>query len=301
MKKHHQVIFLPSGRRGLAEEGQPLLDLARQLGVEIESICAGHLTCGKCKVHIEEGDFQKHGIHSSRSHLSPADEAERLLLEQLRSPNARLACAAAVQGDLLVTVPEESQARKQIIRKSATERAIEVAPAVRQVYVEVEPAKLGDHRGDWGRLQAALTQQWNLVDLRIDLPALQGLQKALRQGKWAVTVTLWQDREVIDARPGYEEGVYGMALDIGSTTVAAYLCNLRNGRSLSADAMMNPQIPYGEDLMSRISYAMTHPDGLKKMHAAIIDTLNRLATRVAVKAGIRARQINEAVISPFVH
>ena len=296
MKKHHQVIFLPSGRRGLAEEGQPLLDLARQLGVEIESICAGHLTCGKCKVHIEEGDFQKHGIHSSRSHLSPADEAERLLLEQLRSPNARLACAAAVQGDLLVTVPEESQARKQIIRKSATERAIEVAPAVRQVYVEVEPAKLGDHRGDWGRLQAALTQQWNLVDLRIDLPALQGLQKALRQGKWAVTVTLWQDREVIDARPGYEEGVYGMALDIGSTTVAAYLCNLRNGRSLSADAMMNPQIPYGEDLMSRISYAMTHPDGLKKMHAAIIDTLNRLATRVAVKAGIRARQINEAVI-----
>ncbi len=296
MQKQHQVIFLPSGRRGLAEDGQLLLDAARQMGVEIESICAGHLTCGKCKIHIEEGDFQKQGIHSSPSHLSPPGEAERLLLEQLRRPNARLACAAAVQGDLLVTVPEESRAHKQIIRKSATERAIEVAPAVRQVYVEVDPAELGDHRGDWGRLQAALAEQWNLVDLRIDLPALQSLQKALRQGKWAVTLTLWQDREVIDVRPGYEEGVYGLAVDIGSTTVAVYLSNLRTGQSLAADAIMNPQITYGEDLMSRISYAMTHRDGLKKMRAAIIDALNRLAVRAALKAGIRARQISEAVI-----
>src|SRR5690606_4643541 len=115
---------------------------------------------------------------------------------------------------------------KQIIRKSATERVIEVQPAVRQLYVEVEAARLGEHRGDWGRLQAALAEQWELEGLQIDLLALRRLQMALRQGKWAVTVTLWQEREVIDVRPGYEEGIYGLAVDIGSTTVAGHLCDL---------------------------------------------------------------------------
>lgn len=292
----HLVILMPSGRRGVVQHGESLLEAARQMGVEIESICAGRLTCAKCKIRVESGNFQKLGIHSEPEHLTPPSEEERYLLNRLQESGYRMSCSACVLGDVLITVPEESMAHKQIIRKSASERVIEIAPAVRQVYVEVEEARLGEHRGDWGRLQAALADQWQLYNLAIDLLALRHLQAALRKGDWSVTVTLWQDREVIDVRPGYEEGAYGLAVDIGSTTVAAYLCDLRTGELLATESTMNPQVSYGEDLMSRVSYATTHSDGLDKMHSAIIDTLNKLAAHAASQAGIRARQIHELVV-----
>ena len=301
MTDHHPsakdplVVFMPSGRRGRVQTGTSLLEAARRLGVEIESICGGVLTCGKCKIQVEEGTFPKHGLVSSAAHLSPQNEEEERLLVRLRSNGCRLSCAASVQGDVLITVPEESRAHKQIIRKSATERVIDVAPAVRKVYVQVDRAELGEHRGDWGRLQTALADQWQLENLTLDLLALRRLQEALRRGKWAVTVTLWQDRQVIDVQPGYEEGVYGLAVDIGSTTVAGYLCDLRTGDLLATESVMNPQVTYGEDLMSRISYAMLHHDGLDKMHRAIIEALNRLAAQAARGAGLRARDIHEAV------
>lgn len=290
------VIFMPSGRRGRVAPGQSLLDAARRMGVEIESICGGRLTCGKCKVRVEEGAFQKHGLTSTPANLSPPNAEEQHLLERINSTDCRLSCSAFVYGDLLVTVPEESRAQKQIIRKSATERVVEIVPAIRQVYVEVDQPQLGEHRGDWGRLQDALADQWQLENLSIDLKALQRLQPALRQGKWAVTVILWQDREVIAVQPGYKEGVYGLAVDIGSTTVVGHLCDLRTGRILATESLMNPQVTYGEDLMSRISYAMMHNDGLDKMHAAIIEALQQLASRAARQAGIRTREICEAVM-----
>lgn len=296
LQDKHLVILMPSGRRGQVADGQSLLEAARQMGVEIESICGGKLTCGKCKVHIEEGNFQKHGIVSKAEHLSEPSDEERRLLKRMHSSADRLSCSAYVLDDVLVTVPEESLAQKQIIRKSATDRVIEVVPAVRQVYVEVDQAQLGEHRGDWGRLQSALAEQWDLTDLSIDLQALRRLQGALREGKWSVTVTLWQDKQVFDIQPGYQEGVYGLAVDIGSTTLAAYLCDLRTGELLTTESMMNPQVSYGEDLMSRISYAMSETDGLEKLNSAIINALNRLAGRAARQAGLHARQIHESVM-----
>ncbi len=293
---------MPSGRRGLAPDGETLLDAARQLGVEIESICGGRLTCAKCKVRIEEGDFAKHGIRSSAAHVSPPADKEVALLARTSSdgdtvddPNCRLSCTARLGGDVLVYVPEESRAHKQVIRKSATDRVIDVAPAVRQVYVEVDRAELGEHRGDWGRLQGALASQWQLTDLTIDLPALRRLQPTLRKENWAVTVTLWHDREVIDVQPGYKEGVYGLAVDIGSTTVAGHLCDLRTGAILGTESLMNPQVTYGEDLMSRVSFAMGNTSGLDKMHTAIIEALNSLAARATRHAGLQMRDIHDAV------
>ena len=293
----HQVIFMPSGRRGQVRAGETLLDAARQLGVEIESICGGRLTCAKCRVRIEEGHFAKHGIASAAAHVSPPDAREASLLAEAPDGDGacRLSCSAHVTGDILVYVPEESRAHKQVIRKSATARLIDVEPSVRQVYVEVDHAELGEHRGDWGRLQAALAEQWQLSDLTIDLPALRRLQPALRSGNWAVTVILWGEREVIDVQPGYKEGLYGLAVDIGSTTVAGHLCDLRTGEVLATEATMNPQVTYGEDLMSRVSYAMTNPGGLDKMHAAIIEALNSLAARAARAAGRQLRDIHDAV------
>lgn len=289
---------MPSGRRSLVPEGTTLLDAARQMGVEIESICGGRLTCAKCKVHVESGSFSKHGITSDMAHLSPPSDEERDLLEKSDSAveaGYRLSCSTCVQGDVLLFVPEESRAHKQVIRKSATERIIDVSPAIRQVYVEVDQAELGEHRGDWGRLQQALAQQWDLKNLRIDLPVLRRLQETLRKEQWAVTVLVWNEEEVIDVQPGYKEGIYGLAVDIGSTTVAGHLCDLRTGEVLATEAIMNPQVAYGEDLMSRVSYAMTNKSGLATMHEAIIDALNTLAARAARAANLQARDIHDAV------
>lgn len=289
---------MPSGRRDSVEAGTTLLDAARQMGVEIESICGGRLTCVKCKVHVESGNFSKHGITSDMAHLTPPTDEERALLRAANAPvedGYRLSCATCVQGDALLFVPEESRAQKQVIRKSATERLIDVAPAIRQVYVEVPQAELGEHRGDWGRLQDALAEQWDLSNLRIDLPVLRRLQETLRKERWAVTALVWNDQEVIDVQPGYKEGIYGLAVDIGSTTVAGHLCDLRTGELLATEAIMNPQVAYGEDLMSRVSYAMTNKTGLATMHEAIIDALNTLASRAARAANLQARDIHDAV------
>ncbi|HSM56042.1 MAG TPA: ASKHA domain-containing protein [Candidatus Sulfomarinibacteraceae bacterium] len=295
MSDHPLIIFTPAGRRGRVAPGTTVLDAARDLGVQIESICGGRLTCDKCLVRIEAGHFPKYGITSSGENVTPVTADEQEILDE-QEPGLRLSCNARVQGDLLVFVPEGSRAQKQMIRKAAGERIIEVVPTVRQVYVEVDEAELGEHRGDWGRLQDALREQWELCELAIDLPALRRLQAALREEEWAVTVTLWQDREVIDVQPGYQEGVYGLAVDIGSTTVAGYLCDLRSGEVLATESAMNPQITYGEDLMSRVSYATMNRQGLKKMHEAIIDTLNRLAASAARRVGLRARDIHELVV-----
>ncbi len=292
----HNIILMPSGRRGRVAHGKTLLEAAKDLGVEIESVCGGRQKCSKCLVKIEGGEFSKHGIVSSANHISPPSKEEIAYLEKEGIHDRRMSCASQIIGDVLVTVPEESRAQKQIIRKTATQRAIEIKPAIRQVYVEVEQAQLGFHRGDWGRLQDALDEQWGHKDLSIDIHALRRLQPALRQGDWKVTVTLWNDAEVIDVQSGYQEGIYGLAVDVGSTTVASYLCDLRTGELLATESVMNPQVSYGEDLMSRISYTTERPDGLEKMNTAIIDAVNQLANRAARAAKVARNEIYEIVM-----
>ena len=291
---HATVIFLPSGRRGQFPHGATLLDAARALGEPIESTCGGHLLCGKCQVRVESGEFARFGITSSPDHVSPPTEEE---LRWLPSPTPlRLACNARIQGDLVVFVPEHARTHQQVIRKAAGQRAIEVLPAIRQFYVELPSPTLSDRRSDWERLAAGLAEQWGLKDVRIAYPALRSLQRALREGDWRVTAIIWDESLVIEVRPGYREGVWGLAVDVGSTTMAAYLCDLDTGDLLASHAMMNPQVAYGEDLMSRISYAAQNEEGLKKLHRAVIGAFNRLAGEVARKAELRQEDIHEAVV-----
>ncbi len=296
-QKTYRVVFQPSGRQASVPEGQTLLDAAREMGVEIESICGGQQTCGKCKVIADYGDFSKYGISSKQENISPAggDEIDYWTKRKRDPGQFRLSCAACVMGDLVINVPEESQARKQIVRKSAIVREVEIDPAIRQYYVKVKPAELGDNRGDWERLQASLKETHDLENLRIDYFALRHTQPLLRKEDWAVTVTVWNNEEVICIQPGYEEGAYGMAVDIGSTTVAGHLVNLRTGEILATESMMNPQTTYGEDLMSRISYGMMNDDGVDKMHAAIIEALSTLIKRATRAAKLKPEDVAELV------
>ena len=316
MTKKHTVILQPSGRRGQVDEGTSVRAAARELGVEIESICAENATCGKCMVLVEEGRFEKYNIDSKREHLSPVGGEERAYL--MRRPKllkdkgweigqVRLSCQCKVLGEVLINVPEESRGNKQIVRKSARERAIEIKPSIRKYYVSLMPPNLERPIADWERLAKGLETSMGLVrrgeenlprwfDLTIDYQCLRTLASTLRGAKWNVTVSVWQDKEVIEVQPGYVEDSYGAAVDIGSTTVALYLCNLRTGELLAAESEMNPQIVYGEDVMSRIQYAIENKDGLEKLHKAVIATLNKLLKQAAKTAQIKTEEILEMVL-----
>jgi uncharacterized 2Fe-2S/4Fe-4S cluster protein (DUF4445 family) len=299
-----QVVFQPAGKRGSVPDGITVLDAARMLGVGIEAICGGRQTCAKCRISVADGQFAKYALTSAPEHVSPVEqsEADYRTARQIR-PDERLACVARVCGDVVINVPPEAQAQKQIVRKSAGQRVIHVDPAVKQVYVEVPPAEIGDRRSDWDRLAAALAEQWHLEVLTLDSALIPMLGKVLRAGNWRVTVTLRHERDVIRIRPGYGEGIIGLAVDLGTTTIAAYLCDLRTGEILATETAMNPQIAYGEDLMSRVSYGMMNADGVERMHRAVIRTLNDLAARAAKSAGLTAEEIIDLVIvgNPIMH
>jgi uncharacterized 2Fe-2S/4Fe-4S cluster protein (DUF4445 family) len=292
-----RVVFQPSGRQGVVERGTNLLDAARTLGVEIEAICSGRQTCGKCQVAVMEGTFPKHALSSKAAHLSPPDERETShWARHPQTPGHRLACGCEVRGDLMIFVPEESQARKQVVRKAARDRAINVNPAVRLYYVEIEPPTLKHQLGDWDRLARELSDRFGLADLRLDPALLGDLQSTLRKGGWKVTVTVWQDREVVRVQADYSDEIYGLAVDVGTTTIAMHLCDLRTGAVLATVSRMNPQVAYGEDLMSRVSYADNEPDGLAAMHTAVIGALNELAAEAAAHAGTLPEAITDVVL-----
>lgn len=293
------VIFQPSGRRGKIQAGKTILEASRELGVDIESVCGSSQVCGKCKVKVEEGYFEKFGIESRLSHLSPLTKQEQKYMKPKDiADNFRFACATQIQGDILVFVPEESRGAQQIVLETGKERVFTLDPAVRKYYVELEAATLEDHRGDFERLRQGLTAKYAHLDsnLAVDYFVLRKLPVVLREGEWKVTVTVWQGREIINVEPGFNEKIVGVGIDIGTTTVAAYLCDLHTGRVLGKKSMMNPQVRYGEDVLSRISYAMMDDNGLEKMHATIIESINTLIEKMAEEVGMTGMDVQEIVL-----
>jgi uncharacterized 2Fe-2S/4Fe-4S cluster protein (DUF4445 family) len=282
MSKKHKVIFQPSGRRGEIDDGKTILEAAQAMGVDIEGLCGNKKVCGKCKVRIEEGYFEKDNIESGMAHLSPLTEGEKKHIKPEDGPGMRLSCTAEVHGDIKVFVPERSRAGKQVVRKAAKELVIKLDPAVKKYNVDLVPPTLHDMTtGDWERVLKFLEDDYGLKGLTFDYLVLKDLQDILRKGEWKATVTVWMDKEIIKVEPGFVEASYGLAVDIGTTTCVGYLTDLSTGKVVNTESMMNPQVPYGEDVMSRITYAMSNPGvGLETMQKAIIQGLNEIIERV---------------------
>jgi uncharacterized 2Fe-2S/4Fe-4S cluster protein (DUF4445 family) len=271
------VIFQPSGSRGEVPKGITVIEASRLLGADIEALCGEKKVCGKCVVRIEEGHFEKYGIQSSMSHTSPwQEEEEKFIAPDRREKGFRLGCVTKVEDDLLVFVPEESRAGKQVVSKAARDIFIEHNPAIKLYYVEVDPPSFEEPTGDFERICRGIERDYGLDNLTIDIFALRQLPGALRDGQWAVTVSVWNDNEVIRVQPGKQEHTYGLAIDVGTTTVAAYFCDLTNMEVIDTVSMMNPQCKYGEDVMARITYHLTTPDGLQRMSDDIIEGVNEL-------------------------
>ena len=281
MTNEAQVVFTPSGRRGRFAHGTTVLDAARALGVDLDSVCGGRGLCGRCQVVQSVGEVSKHGISSSADHLSEQSRTEQAY-EKRNGPlisSRRLGCSTTIQGDVVIDVPADSQVHRQVVRKRAEVRDINVDPVVRLYYVEVQEPNMHDPTGDFKRLLQALEFEWRLTNLRAgDLRVLQQLQERLRAGDWKVTVAVHNDKQIIAVWPGFKARVYGLAVDLGSTTIAGHLCDLSSGEVLASGGLMNPQIRFGEDLMSRVSYVMMNPEGVNEMTDAVRGALgeNRL-------------------------
>jgi uncharacterized 2Fe-2S/4Fe-4S cluster protein (DUF4445 family) len=298
------VIFTPSGRRGRFATGTTVLDAARSLGVDIDSVCGGRGICGRCQVSPGIGAFPKHGITSAVDHLSPFASLETAYREEHGlADDRRLSCTATICGDVLVDVPPESQVHRQVVRKGLDVRTFTVDPVVRLHYVEVTPPELASPSGDLGRLFEALEREWQLTGLEADLEVVRQLQPALAAGRYGITVAVHEAHQVIAVWPGLHEQAYGVAIDVGSTTIAGHLANLADGEVLASHGVMNPQIRFGEDLMSRVSYAMMHPEGAAEMTAAVRKALDGLIATLAMRAGIKRVEILELAIvgNPIMH
>ena len=305
-----RVVFMPSGRRGDFPVGTPVLTAARSLGVDIDSVCGGRAICGRCQVSLSTGEFAKLGIESRETHLGDATAAEKKYhrIKGL-ADGRRLSCQAVMRGDIVIDVPAESQIHRQMVRKTADEiRDLEIDPVVKLFYVELDRPSMADQTCDLTRLQETLEQEWELRDLSADLSFLQRLSPAMRAGDtyggdWKGTVAVHEARDLVAVWPGFKEHVYGLAIDVGTTTIAGHLCNLESGEVVASSGMMNPQIRFGEDLMSRISYLQQNEGQAPALTAAVQEAIRELAGAVAKEARIDREDIVEATLvgNPTMH
>ena len=300
-----KVVFTPSGRRGSFPVNTPLLDAARSLGVDIDSVCGGRGLCGRCQVTCAEGAFPKHQIQSSKDHLSPLSETEKSY-NQRKKPLAqdrRLSCHTLLLDDCVIDVPPESQVHRQVVRKAAEYRDIELDAATRLYCVEVPEPDMEVPKGDLQHLLDVLESDWGLSSLTCDAALLARLQPALKESGRRLTVAVHRNHSIIALWAGFHDLAYGVAVDVGSTTVAVHLCELSSGDVLASASVMNPQIRFGEDLMSRVSYVMMHPEGAQEMTNAIRVALNDLFKNVAKQVKAKVEDILEItlVANPIMH
>ncbi len=303
------VLFMPSGKRGRFPVGTPVLDAARSLGVYVESVCGGRATCGRCQVEVQEGNFAKHKIVSSNANLSERGPKELRYASVRELPERRrLSCSAQILGDLVIDVPQDTVINAQVVRKAATDRVIERNAAVQLCYVEVDEPDMHKPLGDLDRLKAMLEKDWGWKDLLIAPHLIPQVQGILRKGNWGVTAAIHRDMDssrpfIVGLSPGLKNEAYGIACDIGSTTIAMHLVSLLSGRIAASSGTSNPQIRFGEDLMSRVSYVMMNPDGREAMTKAVREAVNQLIGKVCQEGNVDRNDILDAVFvgNPIMH
>jgi len=295
--KDAMIVFVPSGKRGRFPLTTPILDAARSLGVDIDSVCGGRAICGRCQVEIAEGEFAKHGITSRASNVSAFSETEeRYRIRRGLAEGRRLSCQALLEKDVVIDVPASSQVHHQVVRKPHEDHDITIDPVVHAYFVAVSAPDMHEAYGDLQRLLRALDKEWALRNLSCELQVVQELQGALTKGKRQVTVAVRNGERIVAIWPGFKEHLYGIAFDVGSTTIAAHLCELTSGDVVGSAGRMNPQIRFGEDLMSRVSYIMMNPGGEKQLIDVVRQAINELIVEVVEQAGIEPTDVLEMTI-----
>ena len=300
----YKIAFMPSGKRGNFPEGTKILDAARTLGVDIDSVCGGRALCGRCQVEFIEGEFAKHGISSKQSNISSRSDAEKKFSTRKHlGSERRLSCQSKLLGDIVVDVPQESQLHQQLVRKEFEATEITINPYVHLHYIELADNCSAKRTNVLNQIKKALKDQWSLTDLNFIVNDWKTILPILKEGEGKCTVAVRNKKELIAIFPGFVESCYGAAIDIGSTTIAINLCNLTDGSIESNQGSMNPQIRFGEDLMSRVSYCMQNPGSQEKLTQAARTAVNELIHKACNETEINPEQVLEITIvgNPVMH
>ena len=302
-----RVVFTPSGLDGVVPDGVTVLDAARQMGVDIDSVCGGRGICGRCQITPSNGVFAKWGITATETSLSGLAETEtNYRAKRALVPGNRLGCAARICGDVVIDIPAISQVHRQIVRKDLDLDPIIVDPSFSLFYLTIPEAQLGDSVSAADALSNAVAAQHKRKAPEVARRALNTLHSAMAKSEGEVTVAVRHTDgadQIIAAWPGFVDAAYGIAVDVGSTTVAGHLCELLTGEIVGSYGLMNPQIRFGEDLMSRVSFVMMNPGGEVELTNAIRAALNELITNLVKNAGITKSNVLEITIvgNPIMH
>lgn len=302
-----RVVFTPSGLDGVVPDGVTVLDAARQLGVDIDSVCGGRGICGRCQITPSNGVFAKWGITATETSLSGLAETEtNYRAKRALFPGNRLGCAARICGDVVIDIPAISQVHRQIVRKDLDLDPIIVDPSFSLFYLTIPEAQLGDSVSAADALSNAVAAQHKRKAPEVARRALNTLHSAMAKAEGEVTVAVRHTDgadQIVAAWPGFVDAAYGIAVDVGSTTVAGHLCELLTGEIVGSYGLMNPQIRFGEDLMSRVSFVMMNPGGEVELTNAIRAALNDLIANLVKNAGITKSNVLEITIvgNPIMH
>ena len=293
MAEMHSVVFNPSGIRASVPAGGTVLDAARTGGVDVDSVCGGRGLCGRCQVSPVTA-----GVLSE-----PGPTELRYRGRRPMAQGCRLGCQAVVLDNAVIDVPVASQVHRPVVRKTIDLGDVTTDPVVTLHYVELPEVVLGFEAAELDLVSDALALDWGLHDVEFPLQVLAGLSPAISAGNRSVTVVLHDRRTVLDVRPGYSDDAWGIAVDVGSTTIAGYLLDLSCGELVAASGRMNPQIRFGEDLMSRVSYIMMNPGGEAELTAAARQAIDELVGELCDDAGVDRRRVHDLVVvgNPIMH
>ncbi len=282
------ITFAPEGKRAEVEAGKTILEAAKSLGVDITSLCGGVGRCGKCIVVLKGGRSQ---------FCKPSDKDRKWLTTEEIKKGYRTACSTVIRDNLTVIVPEETRMGRQTLQIHGIQTEVDFEPLIKKFVAELPNSSLDDPRSDVDRLLETLKNQNKLGHVELDYTSLERVPHAIREGNWIVTVVLWNGEKVVCVEPGITtDDNYGIAIDIGTTKVAEYLVDLNTGRVVHVLAFMNPQIRWSEDVMSRITYAMSSPLALKSLQEAIVQKINDTLEEFLKQANVKRENIYEMAV-----
>ena len=303
-----RVVFTPSGLEARVPAGTTVLAAARTLGVDLDSVCGGRGICGHCQVLPTTGSFAKWSIDSGTNAVSPPSESETDgRASRPVAPGARLGCVATLLHDAVIDVPATSQVHRQVVRKTVALDDLVVDPIVTFAYIELPPPTMAG-TSLVTAIRVALREQHGLELDAVDPDTLPTLHDAFRGEPRTGTVALRRvdpdgPRVLAAAYRGFTDTAFGIAVDVGSTTIAGHLCDLATGEVLASNGRMNPQIRFGEDLMSRVSYVMMNPGGEQQLTGAVRQALNELIDELCAEACVDRTHLLDLVIvgNPIMH
>ena len=302
MEDNFQVCFTPSGRQFKGEFGDTLLQVAQDAGVAIRSLCGGYGQCHQCWIEVSEGEHSKFGVNCKPENVSGVTKLEKqLIIDNPTYKGKRLACQSCIQGDLVIDVPEESQEHKAYISKKNAKQNYSVSSAISLIDCTLEESTLDENPSASENLIAQLEKQG--IEATIDFNLLRGLQPLIHETKGNLTVAIRDNKQIVAAYPQGKLQVFGGAIDIGSTTLALYVYDLKDGKLVYESSAMNPQIRFGEDLMSRVSYVMMNKGGDEKLTIAVRTKITEMLHEACENLEVKWDKLLEVVLvgNPIMH